>query len=200
MRVGSGAGGVWQKKLTLSGLLVAAWTVARSVRACSTLSCAQARAPRPPAALTAIAISGVLTPAIGAWRMGRSMPNRSRMRRSCQLFITDLLVRLTLGRILLAPRLDRQSADAPVFLVDLADHDEGPIHRLVQHLEQQLADPLDQVCLLLRGDAGAVGRGALARHLDVHVRHLALLPVWNHVFEITSGRRAGRHRPAALRR
>jgi hypothetical protein len=32
----------------------------------------------------------VLTPAIGAWRIGRSMPNKSRMRRSCQLFIIDL--------------------------------------------------------------------------------------------------------------
>src|SRR5688500_12428393 len=168
MRSGCGAGGVWQKKLMLSGRLVAARMVARSVRACSTLSCAQASAPSPPASLTAIAISGVLTPAIGAWRLGRTMPNKSRMRRSCQLFITDFLVLLTFCRILLAPRLDRQSADAPVFLVDLVDHDEGPVHRLVQHLEQQLADPLDQVRLLLRGDAGAVGRCALARHLDVH--------------------------------
>src|SRR5688500_17821847 len=177
MRSGCGAGGVWQKKLTLSGRLVAARMVARSLRACSTVSCAQASAPRPPASLTAIAISGVLTPAIGAWRMGRSMPNRSRMRRSCQLFITDLLVRLTLRRIPLAPRFDRQPTDTPIFLVDLVDHDEGPIHRLVQHLEQQLADALDQFGLLLRGDAGAVGRGALAGHLDVHVRHLALLSV-----------------------
>src|SRR5688572_18052186 len=151
--------------------------VARSLRACSTLSCAQASAPSPPASLTAIAISGVLTPAIGAWRMGRSMPNTSRMRRSCQLFITDLLVRLTLGRIPLSPRFDRQSADAPVFLVDLVDDNKGPVHRLVQHLEQQLADALDEFRLLLRGDAGAVGRSALARHLDVHVRHLALLSV-----------------------
>jgi hypothetical protein len=66
MRAGSGAGGLWQKKLTLIGRRVACRIVARSLRAWSRLSWAQASEPSPPASLTAIAICGVLTPAIGA--------------------------------------------------------------------------------------------------------------------------------------
>ena len=40
--------------------------------------------PSPPASLTAITISGVVAPAMGAWMIGSSMPKRSRTRRSGQ--------------------------------------------------------------------------------------------------------------------
>ena len=52
---------------------------------------ADAIPPRPPASETATAICGVLAPAIGACRMGCSMPNRSSRRRSCH-FMGDSIV------------------------------------------------------------------------------------------------------------
>src|SRR5262249_27501862 len=51
----------------------------------SGVSSAHGSDPSPPALLTAIAICGVVAPAIGAWMMGTSMPKRSRIRRSGQV-------------------------------------------------------------------------------------------------------------------
>lgn len=44
---------------------------------CSGLSMAQAREPKPPASATAIARSAKAAPAMGAWRIGSSIPKRS---------------------------------------------------------------------------------------------------------------------------
>src|SRR6476620_8435968 len=59
-------------------------TAASSWRICSSLSKAQGSAPSPPAAATAIAIGAPTTPAMGARRIGSSIPSRSGMRRSGQ--------------------------------------------------------------------------------------------------------------------
>src|SRR5579862_5800342 len=50
-------------------------------------SCAHGIEPRPPASATPIAIAAVPEPAIGARIIGTSIPKRSRIRRSVQVFM-----------------------------------------------------------------------------------------------------------------
>ncbi len=52
------------------------------MRTSSGLSSAQGSEPSPPASATATTISMPLAPAIGAWMIGTSMPNRS-VKREC---------------------------------------------------------------------------------------------------------------------
>src|SRR6187549_1254455 len=59
----------------------------------STPSIAQGSEPRPPASLTAMAIADRFAPAIGAWMIGRSMPNRFWRRRVGQEVSMGLLYR-----------------------------------------------------------------------------------------------------------
>src|SRR5262249_22728994 len=76
-RTGSDSGGVWQKKLTLNGLVVPRAIAASSARIWSTDSSAHGSEPSPPAFETAIASALPCTPAIGAWMTGSSIPSSS---------------------------------------------------------------------------------------------------------------------------
>jgi hypothetical protein len=69
---GLGAGGGWQKKLTLNGRVVRARIAASSRRIDSGDSIVQGSEPRAPALLTATALP--CTPAIGARMIGSSVP------------------------------------------------------------------------------------------------------------------------------
>ena len=71
----SRAGGTWQKKFTLKGLVVCALIAASSLRITSALSIAHGNDPSPPAFETAMASALPCTPAIGAWMIGSSMPS-----------------------------------------------------------------------------------------------------------------------------
>src|SRR5882724_3386165 len=93
------------------------------------------------------------------------------MRRSRQLVMIDLPCLLLFGGFLPPPFFDRQAADAPIFHLDFVDDNKRRVERLVQHIAQQLADTLDERGLLLPRHPLAAGRRALARHLDVHIRH-----------------------------
>src|SRR6185369_15599771 len=73
----SGTGIVWQKKLTLYGLLLSARNRCSSERSDSAESNAAGSEPSAPALDTAIASGAPCTPAIGAWIMGSSVPKRS---------------------------------------------------------------------------------------------------------------------------
>ena len=73
----------WTKKLTLIGRPVPCFTICSSPRRVSGVSMAAGIEPMPPASEAAIAICGETGPAIGAWMIGCSMPNRSSRRRSC---------------------------------------------------------------------------------------------------------------------
>src|SRR6185369_4070682 len=64
-----------QKKLTLIGPRVRARTAASSARRPSTPSKAEGSDPSPPASLTAAASALPCTPAIGAWTIGKVVPN-----------------------------------------------------------------------------------------------------------------------------
>jgi hypothetical protein len=75
-----------------------------------------------------------------------------------------------------AELVDGQPAPAPVLRLDLFDHDEGAVHRLVQHVEHQLADACDQCGLLFRGRRVRARCGALAGDLDRDDRHRLVLP------------------------
>src|SRR5690606_12951944 len=75
----------------LIGLAVAARIFAISARVCSWLSRADGSAPSPPALATAIAMSDRTGPAIGASRIGCSMPKRSGMRRSGHMMVPSRL-------------------------------------------------------------------------------------------------------------
>jgi hypothetical protein len=89
--------------------------------------------PSPPASLTAMAISGVEEPAIGAWMIDG---------------VSETSWRQDGGETSSPPPPavfgDGQAAPAPVFELDLLDHDEGRVERLVQHVEQKLADAGDE--------------------------------------------------------
>src|ERR671911_2058331 len=76
-RCGSGCGGVWQKKFTLKGLVVAAVITLSSLRIASGDKIAHGSDPNPPALDTATANALPCTPAMGAWMIGHSIPSSS---------------------------------------------------------------------------------------------------------------------------
>src|SRR3546814_14477272 len=78
-------------------------------------------------------------------------------------------------RVQLAALGHRQAAPAPVLQLDLLDDDEGGVERLVQHVEQELADAGNELCLLLGGDGGAARGGAFPGDLNGDDRHGKLL-------------------------
>ena len=66
---------MWQKKFTLTGLLVCAAIADSSRRMASSVRSAHGREPSAPVWDTAAASRPACTPAIGAWMMGRSIPS-----------------------------------------------------------------------------------------------------------------------------
>jgi len=82
------------EEVEIKGLLVSSRIRFTSFRTSSQDSVAQPSEPRPPASLTAATSSGVVSPAIGAWIMGSSMPITSSNLRSGQLFMFSGLLEL----------------------------------------------------------------------------------------------------------
>jgi hypothetical protein len=66
---------------------------------------------------------------------------------------------------------DGQAAPTPVLQLDLLDHDESGVERLVQHVEQELADARDERSLLFGRYGRAAGTGSLSCDLDGDDRH-----------------------------
>src|SRR4029077_19408890 len=77
-RAGSAAAGRWQNTLTLNGRSVRDRAARIIPRAVSGSDAPTPTEPSPPAFDTAAAISGVDTPAIGAWMIGNSIPSLRR--------------------------------------------------------------------------------------------------------------------------
>src|SRR5512139_4250966 len=73
---------------------------------------------------------------------------------------------LTAWPPLLAELGDGQAAPAPVLHLDLFDHDERRVERLVQNVQHQLARALDEGRLLLRRRRHPARGGTFARDLD----------------------------------
>ena len=59
---------------------------------------AQGNEPSPPASLTATAIAAPVAPAIGAWMIGSSIPNRSSNRRSGHIVFFRVFPRMLFRR------------------------------------------------------------------------------------------------------
>ena len=93
---------------------------------------------------------------------------------------------------------DRQAAPTPVLQLDLLDHDESGVERLVQHVEQELADACDERRLLIGCYGRAAGTGSFPRDLDGDDRHDDSLG--DRLVTGLSARRSGRHRRAGSRR
>src|SRR5262249_11391111 len=77
-RAGSREAGLWQNTLTWNGRSVLARTAAIMRRVASASTAPEPIEPTAPALATAAAISGVDTPAIGAWIIGSSIPSLRR--------------------------------------------------------------------------------------------------------------------------
>src|SRR3954454_3726207 len=95
------------------------------------------------------------------------------------------------NRLPLAELGGRQAAPTPVLQLDFLDHDESGVERLVQHVEQELADACDERRLLIGCYGRAAGAGPFPCDLDGDDRHggLPRSPV---SVTVVSARRSGR--------